>query len=96
LVVGDDNCQNEINRVSLTNSLNDVSSTSNSNQDANNSTSLNNNNNNISNNKANEDISRVAKWAIGFEKMLEDPLGLHVFTVNIIKLNKEFPNCLKI
>ena len=80
MVVGDDHGQTDINRVSLTNSLNDVSSTINSNQDASNSTSV--NNNNISVNKAaNEDISRVGKWAIGFEKLLEDPTGLFVFTV---------------
>jgi hypothetical protein len=26
-------------------------------------------------------IGRVTKWATGFEKLLEDPLGLQVFTV---------------
>ena len=33
------------------------------------------------NEKSNE-VGRVAKWAVGFEKLLEDPLGLQVFTVN--------------
>jgi hypothetical protein len=33
---------------------------------------------------ANGEIGRVTKWAIGFEKLLEDQVGLQVFTVNII------------
>ncbi len=81
MVVGDDHGQNDINRASLTNSLNDVMTTSN--QDASNSTSA---INNAINSKVNEDLSQVAKWAIGFEKLLEDPIGLHVFTVNIEKI----------
>jgi len=28
------------------------------------------------------EIGRVAKWAISFEKLLEDPIGLEVFTVH--------------
>lgn len=31
--------------------------------------------------KSNE-IGRVAKWATGFENLLEDPMGLSIFTVN--------------
>ena len=31
---------------------------------------------------ANGEIGRVTKWAIGFEKLLEDQVGLQVFTVN--------------
>jgi hypothetical protein len=52
-------------RVSLTNSLTDVS-----NQDVNKTT-----------NEVSNEIGRVAKWAISFEKLLEDPVGLEVFTV---------------
>ena len=29
----------------------------------------------------NGEIGRVTKWAIGFEKLLEDQIGLQVFTV---------------
>ncbi len=37
----------------------------------------------IFNEKSNE-IGRVAKWATGFEKLLDDSLGLQIFTVSII------------
>ena len=49
-------------------------------------------NNNISNSLTdvndelkitNSEIGRVTKWAIGFEKLLEDQVGLQVFTVII-------------
>lgn len=33
-------------------------------------------------NEKNNEIGRVTKWAIGFEKLLEDPLGLQIFTVS--------------
>ncbi len=33
------------------------------------------------------DIGRVASWAVGFEKLLNDDMGLHVFTEF---LKKEF------
>lgn len=33
------------------------------------------------------DIGRVASWAVGFEKLLNDEMGLHVFTEF---LKKEF------
>ena len=33
-------------------------------------------------NGKNNEIGRVTKWATGFEKLLEDPLGLKIFTVN--------------
>ena len=32
-------------------------------------------------NEKNNEIGRVTKWATGFEKLLEDPLGLQIFTV---------------
>lgn len=32
-------------------------------------------------NEKNNEIGRVTKWAIGFEKLLQDPLGLQIFTV---------------
>ena len=32
-------------------------------------------------NEKNNEIGRVTKWAIGFEKLLNDPLGLQIFTV---------------
>ena len=32
-------------------------------------------------NGKNNEIGRVTKWATGFEKLLEDPLGLKIFTV---------------
>ena len=32
-------------------------------------------------NEKNNEIGRVTKWATGFEKLLEDPLGLKIFTV---------------
>ena len=35
---------------------------------------------------ANE-IGRVTKWAIGFEKLLEDEIGLEIFTVIYFNLN---------
>jgi hypothetical protein len=57
--------------MSLTNSLTDVS-----NQDVNKATS-----------EASDEISRVAKWAISFEKLLEDPIGLDVFTVFLVFKN---------
>lgn len=34
-------------------------------------------------NEKNNEIGRVTKWATGFEKLLEDPLGLQIFTVNL-------------
>lgn len=40
-------------------------------------------------NEKNNEIGRVTKWAVGFEKLLEDPLGLQIFT-NFLK--KEFSN----
>ncbi len=36
-------------------------------------------------NEKNNEIGRVTKWAIGFEKLLDDPLGLQIFTVKIIR-----------
>ncbi|CAF0758450.1 unnamed protein product [Brachionus calyciflorus] len=38
-------------------------------------------------NEKNNEIGRVTKWATGFEKLLEDPLGLQIFTEF---LKKEF------
>jgi hypothetical protein len=32
-------------------------------------------------NEKNNEIGRVTKWAIGFDKLLQDPLGLKIFTV---------------
>ena len=32
-------------------------------------------------NEKNNEIGRVTKWAVGFEKLLQDPLGLQIFTV---------------
>jgi arylamine N-acetyltransferase len=29
------------------------------------------------------EIGRIAKWATGFEKLLDDSAGLQIFTVNI-------------
>lgn len=34
-------------------------------------------------NEKNNEIGRVTKWATGFEKLLDDPLGLQIFTVSI-------------
>ena len=34
-------------------------------------------------NEKNNEIGRVTKWAVGFEKLLQDPLGLKIFTVKI-------------
>ena len=45
-------------------------------------------------NEKNNEIGRVTKWAIGFEKLLEDPLGLQIFTVNFY-LKKESIGYLK-
>ena len=39
------------------------------------------------NEKSSSEIGRVTKWATGFEKLLEDPLGLQIFTEF---LKKEF------
>ncbi len=69
MIVGDDECQSNSEKlsqtkISLTNSLTDV-------------------NEDLINEKNNE-IGRVTKWAIGFEKLLEDKLGLQIFTVNTI------------
>ena len=33
-------------------------------------------------NEKNNEIGRVTKWATGFEKLLDDPLGLQIFTVS--------------
>lgn len=38
-------------------------------------------------NEKNNEIGRVTKWAIGFEKLLEDPLGLQIFTVKFYFLD---------
>ena len=35
-------------------------------------------------NEKNNEIGRVTKWANGFEKLLEDPLGLKIFSVSEI------------
>ena len=35
-------------------------------------------------NEKNNEIGRVTKWATGFEKLLDDPLGLQIFTVFIL------------
>ena len=35
------------------------------------------------NEKSRDEVGRAAKWAVGFEKLLEDPLGLEVFTVRL-------------
>ena len=40
-------------------------------------------------NEKNNEIGRVTKWAVGFEKLLEDPLGLQIFTVSIFIFIKE-------
>lgn len=38
-------------------------------------------------NEKNNEIGRVTKWATGFEKLLEDSLGLQIFTVtNFVSL----------
>ncbi len=29
------------------------------------------------------EIGRVTKWAVGFEKLLEDQIGLQIFTVSL-------------
>jgi len=34
-------------------------------------------------NEKNNEIGRTTKWAVGFEKLLQDPLGLKIFTVKI-------------
>lgn len=34
-------------------------------------------------NEKNNEIGRVTKWATGFEKLLEDALGLQIFTVSL-------------
>jgi hypothetical protein len=39
-------------------------------------------------NEKNNEIGRVTKWAVGFEKLLHDPLGLQIFTVKFFK-----PHC---
>ena len=38
-------------------------------------------------NEKNNEIGRVTKWATGFEKLLEDPLGLKIFTVSSLILS---------
>ncbi|RNA03338.1 hypothetical protein BpHYR1_051349 [Brachionus plicatilis] len=37
-------------------------------------------------NEKNNEIGRVTKWATGFERLLEDPLGLQIFTTEKIFL----------
>lgn len=44
-------------------------------------------------NEKNNEIGRVTKWATGFEKLLEDALGLQIFTVSRKDLSKSC--CLK-
>ena len=45
-------------------------------------------------NEKNNEIGRVTKWAVGFEKLLQDPLGLQIFTVNIFNFAIFFYNIL--
>ena len=44
-------------------------------------------------NEKNNEIGRVTKWAIGFDKLLQDPLGLKIFTV--IVYHRRFQYCIK-
>ena len=37
-------------------------------------------------NEKSSEIGRVSKWATGFEKLLDDSLGLQIFTVRVFFL----------